>query len=259
MNTARDTTAIPSASPAGITGASAATISASRTPAPDGTNTNSTPAAMARENPPMHLLTPLQPGAPSALASSHRCSPNNTQVAVSQAAADSTPVQLSGRGNGLLRARRRITFIRRVRTGGAETTSAIGSAASSSQTSPECASASTGAPTSPTHSPVDSDSPTKASDAVNARARGTPARRPSSICKTMAQTLPGRYLPSWPTRKIRPATTGESRWPSSASRARQAIRLVSVPASAATRDRATLGQASVASAARTSFHCDTTA
>ena len=103
----------------------------------------------------------------------------------------------------------------RVRTAGVEQTSATGSTASSTHPTGEPASRSTGTPVSPTTRALESESPIHARDAVKVRARGTPARRPSSIWITTDQTLPGRYLPSCPTRKIRPASTGRSGCPSS--------------------------------------------
>jgi hypothetical protein len=82
MKSARETTAMPRAWPVVMTGARAATMMASRMPAPEGTMMNRTPAAMARAKPPMLRVMPDQPGAPRALASSHRCRPKKVQVAV---------------------------------------------------------------------------------------------------------------------------------------------------------------------------------
>ena len=70
---------------------------------------------------------------------------------------------------------------------------------------PPTSTAAVGIPNRPRTSAAVVDSPTSISDAAKERARGSSARRESSIWSTKAQTLPGRYLPSRPTRKICPA------------------------------------------------------
>ena len=91
-------------------------------------------------------------------------------------------------------------------------------------------------------------------EARNARGRGSPARRPSSICSTYAQTLPGTYLPSEPIRLIRPAVRTGTSCPRSRRDERHAIMPAKMPRTAITRDSTIDCQARPVMVSRTDGH-----
>ena len=80
--------------------------------------------------------------------------------------------------------------------------------------------------------------PSASREALPITLRDRPYDAPSSICASTGQTLPGTYLPSWPTKKIRAAARTGTSVPRPWSIARQlsiaSHRLPSTDAKAAT-------------------------